>query len=72
MKFGLFGELHDRTKKNQEKQKNHDKSKKTEYSKNYISYPLLSVFQPEKIIFAFTQDLSTCDKMHKVKPYMGL
>ena len=72
MKWGLGGELHDRTKKNQEKQKNQDKSKKSEFSKNYISYPLLNVFQPEKMVFAFTYDTKTEDKIHDLKPFMGV
>ena len=70
MKFGLGAELHDRTKKNQEKQKNQDKSKKQEYSKNYISYPLLSVFQPEKMVFLFTHERSF--GAHKFKPFTGV
>ena len=59
-------------KKNQEKQKNQDKSKKSEFSKNYISYPLLNVFQPEKMVFAFTYDTKTEDKIHDLKPFMGV
>ncbi len=72
MKFGFGGELHDRFKKNIEKRKNQDKEKKHEYSKNYITYPLLSVLRPEKAVFSVFYDHSGSDKIHKFKPFVGL
>lgn len=37
-----------------------------------ITYPLLNIFRPEKMIFAFTNERSSSDNMHKLKPFMGL
>lgn len=70
MKWALGGELHDRTKKNQERQKNQDKSQKHEWSKKYITFPLVSVFQPEKMQFAFTYKNSFDN--HTVLPFFGV
>ena len=36
------------------------------------SRSLLTVFQPEKMVFALTHESSSDDKMHKVKPFMGV
>ena len=33
---------------------------------------LLNVFHPEKMVFAFTHERVSDDKMHKLKPFCGL
>jgi hypothetical protein len=36
------------------------------------SRSLLTVFRPEKLVFALTHELTSDDKMHKVKPFAGV
>jgi hypothetical protein len=33
---------------------------------------LMNIFHPEKMVFAFTHESKSDDKMHKVKPFCGL
>ena len=42
------------------------------HDKTKVTLPLISVLQPSKMVFAFTHERSSSDKLHKFKPFCGV